>query len=527
MNYPAAFGPYHEAYELSLRKAPPKREYSNFGAIYEDMSALDRHALLARISRFKRPNFLITPLHPAVRTALIKLGHPHDWHLLVLEEPTLALDGSRVAYVRNEQKRAQQYDSSEPNKFLTVTTIGKYLTRHWPDAESTAIRDIAAMYSSEYAMLDNMESMLDAILRTKAESCMVFTQDEVEEIGAHPYEVYDPKYGWKMAIAKDANGKVTGRALVYENGSDAGFVRTYGLDISDGSTQAHQGLHAWLEDKGYSYWDEWPEGCKFKKIAHKGYADHVAPYLDPGGARIATSDSRRVRDCGDYFIRDDEGPWDWDNTDGTPTQLEDDRVICNRCGAQVDEDDLVPIGYHGDECVCSECIDNDFVSVIGRRGHQYYIRDRDAVETVDGDYYDREYISENDIVELYDGRYCKHDYAIWVESENEYYHADDEDSSENSTAQIVYAEDEYVRRDDAKWCVYNGEWIQEENAVEVADGNYVHSRDLDDYLKELPVEELKANCLDCDYEEKLEMWNEHHGIEPAEPEVVIPEPVIA
>lgn len=526
MNYPAAFDPYRGAYEFAVRQAW-RRSSATTLPMYEGMGALDRYRILQRIVRHKRANFLDTPLHPAVKAALTKLGHPKDWHLLVLEEPTVALDGSRVAYVRNEQKRDQQYNSTETNKFLTVTTIGKYLTRHWPDAASTAIRDIAAMHSSQYVMLDSMEDMLDAILHTKTESCMVFTQDEIEEIGAHPYEVYDPMYGWKMAITKDGNDKVTGRALVYESGSAKGFVRTYGLDVSDGSTQAHQGLHAWLEDQGYDYWDEWPEGCKFKKISHKGYADHVAPYLDPGGARIATSDSRRVRDCGDYFIRDDEGAWDWDNTDGTPTMLDDDRETCNRCGDRVDGEDTVSIGYHGDECVCSGCIDNDFTLVIGRRGHQYYIRDNLAIETIDGDYYDPDYLGDNDIVELHDGRYCSVNDAIWVESESEYYHVDEEDSSEGSTAEVVYAEDEYVLRDGARWCIYRQVWIQEDNVTEVAGGKYVHSDDLDEYLLNLPVEELKANCLECDYEEKLEMWNEHHGIEPVEPTVEIPEPVIA
>lgn len=526
MTYPAAFGPYHGAYELAIRQVQ-ERCPTWVIPMYGDMRALDRYKILQRIVKRNRPYFLDTPMHPAVKVALTKLGHPKDWHLLVLEEPAVSLDGKRVAYVRNDQKRVQQYNATEANKFLTVTTIGKYLTRHWPDAESTAIRDIAAMFSSEYVMLDNMESMVDAILRTKADSCMVFTQDEVERIGAHPYEVYDPAYGWKMAIAKDDNGKVTGRALVYENGCTKGFVRTYGLDISDGSTQAHQGLHAWLQDQGYDYWDEWPEGCKFKKIPHKGDADYVAPYLDPGSARIATSNSRRVRDSGKYFIRDDEGEWDWDNTDGTPTLLEDDRTICDRCGDRVDDEDMVYIGYHSDECVCSECIRNDYVAAIGRRGHEYYIRDSQAIQTIDGDYYDSDYLSSNDIVELHDGRYCKHDDAIWVESESEYYHVDEEDSSEDSTAEIVYAEDEYALRTDAQWCVYRQEWIQEENATEVANGKYVHSDDLDEYLMELPLEELEANCVDCDYEEKLEMWNEHHGIEPAEPTVEIPEPVIA
>ena len=525
MTYPAAFGPYHGAYEFAIRQAH-RRYPTKVNPLYEDATALERYKILRRIVERNRANFLDAPMHPAVKTALTKLGHPKDWHLLVLEEPTVALDGNRVAYVRNEQKRVQQCSSTEANKFLTVTTVGKYLTRHWPDAASTAIRDLAAMFSSKYVMLDNMESMLDAILHTKAESCMVFTEDDVDRIGAHPYEVYDPKYGWKMAIAKDGNGEVTGRALVYEEGNAKGFVRTYGLDISDGSTQAHQGLHAWLEDQGYSYWDEWPEGCRFKKI-HKKYADHVAPYLDPGGARIATNDSRRVRDCGEYLVRDDSGAWGWDNTDGTPTLLDDGRFSCPRCGDSVDEEDMVSIGYHGDECVCSGCIDNDYVSAIGRRGYEYYVRDDRAIRTIDGDYYVIEYLGDNDIVELHNGDYCKYDYAIWVESESEYYHVDEEDSSEDSTAEVVYAEDEHVLRDDAQWCIHRQEWIQEGNATEVAGGKYVHSDDLDDYLKELPLEELEANCLDCDYEEKLEMWNEYNNTEPVEPTVEIPEPVIA
>ena len=121
MSYPAAYGPYREAYNLMLRREPTMiyRTY----VLREDDTATYRFHVLTQIAK-SRQDWLYNPPHPAVIEALDKFGHPQDWHQLVLENATLATDGLRVAYVRSDQKRQDQYYSRERNKFLTATTIG-------------------------------------------------------------------------------------------------------------------------------------------------------------------------------------------------------------------------------------------------------------------------------------------------------------------------------------------------------------------------------------------------------------------
>ena len=514
MSYPAAYGPYREAYNLMLRREPTMIYRTS--VLREGDTATYRFHVLTQIAK-SRQDWLHNPPHPAVIEALEKFGHPQDWHQLVLENATLATDGLRVAYVRSDQKRQDQYCSRERNKFLTATTIGKYLARHWPHVASDRIRNVAAKYTANYAMLTTMEEMLGAIKNTTAESCMVYTDREIEAVGHHPYEVYDPKYGWKLAICKNGAGEIAGRALVYEHGDTKVFVRTYGLDLSDGKTQSHAGLEGWLESQGYSFEDEWPEGCRFRKLEHSDPdVHHVAPYLDPGAARVRSSNSRRVTDCGIYFRRSNRGEWNWDNTDGSPESTEE-RCTCDDCGSRVEADSTTCTGHHGeDNCVCSSCLDDNYTSVIGRNGHEYYVPNDEAVRTEEGEYYHERYLAENSIVTLHDGSYTHHDNSIYVESEDEYYHDTDLDSSEDSCELVVYAEDisEYVMRNDAKWCVHNGYWIAEEHAVEIAGGNFVHEDDFDGYLQELPRDEVAANCLSgqAQVDEKLAMWDDVNGV---------------
>ena len=65
-------------------------------------------------------------IHGAIWDMMMQY-RPDDWHQLMLEWPHKAeTDPSRLAYTRDE--RAGEADRQ------TVTSIGKYLTRHFPDA---------------------------------------------------------------------------------------------------------------------------------------------------------------------------------------------------------------------------------------------------------------------------------------------------------------------------------------------------------------------------------------------------------
>ena len=87
-------------------------------------------------------------LHPAVYDALLQYS-PISWHAVVLELPHIATDGVRVAYTRNDEHGEQNRQ--------TVTTVGKYLKRHFPDLRDDVIRDLVALHSvpqSHFKLLD-------------------------------------------------------------------------------------------------------------------------------------------------------------------------------------------------------------------------------------------------------------------------------------------------------------------------------------------------------------------------------------
>lgn len=442
--------------------------------------------------------------HPAVKQALYDFGRPVNWHLLALEVPMKAVDGVRVAYARTDAKRTAYFQNYE-HKHLTATTVGKYLTRHWPHISSDRIRDLAESLEFKFEMLEDLDAMVDAVRNCVAYSCM---KDGTRE--AHPYEAYDPKYGWKLAIGRNG-GEIVCRALVLDDGKNKCFVRTYGRENSE-STQSHPGLHYWLEQQGFEYEDEWPEGAKFAFIPYKG--EHLAPYLDPGGDRRRSDDSQRVRVVdGSYIVRDDDGDYKWDNTDGTPECLDDeDKSTCDDCGARDRTDDMYWVGRHGDRCVCDSCIE-DYTEVKGVNGEYYYVPDNQAVE-VDGTHYDRDYLSENDIVELYNGDYAKHDDTVYVDCEDEYYPSHEVAANPNERGLVVSLEDgrgEYALREDAEWCEYNQHWIESDDAVEIADGKFVHADDHCEYLMLLPRDEVEANLGDEDLDEMLAKWDETNG----------------
>ena len=78
-------------------------------------------------------------LHPAV-LRMMRAYRPDDWQQLLLEWPhKSATDPNRLAYTRDER-------SGEADRQV-ITTIGKYLRRHFSHAPDEMIRDITAQYT--------------------------------------------------------------------------------------------------------------------------------------------------------------------------------------------------------------------------------------------------------------------------------------------------------------------------------------------------------------------------------------------
>ena len=414
-------------------------------------------------------------LHRAVMEMILDHCYrPHDWHQLLLEWPHKSdTDPNRLAYTRDE--RAGEADRQ------VVTTIGKYLTRHFPDAPDNLIRDIVAQhtYGGDMRITTNLDEMVNAVIEGPV-SCMSktglrLTCDDGEK--RHPYAVYAPQHGWGMAIRKDGND-IMGRCLVWRGDHDDDadykcFVRSYkrekGTYSHSGSDEA---IESWLKGQGYQRLASWPDGLQLQRYDLRS-GGYLMPYID-GGTQHVDEDS---------FCIDSNGYLDASNTDGV---ARDGNCECENCGARFNDDDEGGwVGTNEDVHVCQDCLDNDYTYAYSRRGSEYYIPN-DRVIYVSGSYYDTNYLSDNNIVQLADGEYCDMDNAVWIESVDEYYHCNDRN--------ICYAEDteRYELREDCWQCYATDKWYTDDTDSVEIEGNTYHPDDAPEVEEEVEDEGEQA-----------------------------------
>lgn len=332
-------------------------------------------------------------LHPAVEAAVLA-WRPKDWQQLLLEWPHVAeTDPGRLAYTKDD--RAGYADRQ------TVTTVGKYLRRHWPGLPDHIIRDLDARYNPRMSFkYETGIPALIAAVELGPRSCMQGAYGSIPwrdldtnrlrswlenkdcpepDWTRHPYAVYDPRLGWGMATRTAADGEVMGRCLTWTDPNDPDtklFVRSYARNAKGDSScsGSDAGLESWLQSQGFEKRSEWPYGAKLLAIEHPTKSGYLVPYLDGG-----YEDDRRVSYYGAHALVsgaevleiDCDGDMTCDNTDGTATSTDDgddeDMQDCDDCGAREYYGDMTYVGYHGDTCVCSSCVD-DYVEVRAERG---------------------------------------------------------------------------------------------------------------------------------------------------------------
>lgn len=397
--------------------------------------------------------------HPAVLAAL-KIARPHDWQQLLLEWPHVSVnDAARVAYTRDE--RAGIDDRQ------TVTSIGKYLRRHWPDTNTMpdhTIRDLVQRYgtNAEYKIVRTKAEMIHHLHQGPG-SCMVWTRSGVrcsDGQTRHPYEAYDPKFGWALAVGI-LNGDTISRALVIDKVETdtldpSGktpikyFVRTYLKPTGDGYSQVDGGMENWLKEQGFEKRYSWADG---QEMAYYPTSDHfLAPYLDGSEKRVTLQDVGN--DTAVLVIDSEDGDYLLNRTDGSPEYEDDeDTFECECCGDRTDNDDGYWVTRDEDEHVCQSCCDNNYTYVYGRRGNQYYVNSDYAVYCND-EYYDEDYLADNDIVQLENREYEHTDNA--VEINGDWYHIDDEN--------ICHTEDteEYALCEDCWQCTESLNWYTDD-----------------------------------------------------------------
>lgn len=194
------------------------------------------------------------PLHPAVVAAL-KFAPADNWQQLLLEWPHVdQTDVTRLAYIRNE--RAGETDRP------TSTSLGKYLRQHWPNMLDHHIRDYVAKYATvgEFRIERTTEAIVDAV-QNGPSSCMQWeSDDDIDDLGCHPYEVYAPCYGWHMATRYEGS-RIMGRALLMQRDNDEAkpkyFVRAYRRKDDEDYSQPDDELIQWLKSQGYEHRHSW------------------------------------------------------------------------------------------------------------------------------------------------------------------------------------------------------------------------------------------------------------------------------
>lgn len=371
--------------------------------------------------------------HPLVIDALLRFGFPADYHLLALENPAPSKDGTRIAYWRNDAKRAEGV--------RTATAPGKYLARHWPNIPSHQVADLVRRHFPPALALvwcDTTESMVRAVLHGP-DSCMKWEDDDLEGGEAHPYEAYAPRLGWRLATLQSSQDIVS-RALVHEPSKT--FVRTF-KKVDDNSTCACENLQSQLQALGYSKGYGW-HGLELAKVPAKNCQSnaggYVLPYID--------GDAQFVYDSGDtWTITDDadDAEWEATNTDGSASEVE--RNYCEDCNDRMGSDDGAYIYNHGTVCGC--CLQSNYIYAWVSRRDQEFVRDEDeCIFRYDGEYYTLDALDAHNLVVLHDDTVCSLDDA--VEVDGAMYHIDD----------TVYSEtqDKHILAREAFCCAHDGDW---------------------------------------------------------------------
>ena len=410
------------------------------------------------------------PIHSAILKACNHAG-PADMVQLVLEWPRASKEGEhKIAYTRDDKY-------GENDRQLT-TSVGKYLTRHFPALSSSTIRDISARYcEASFQIIDTLPEMVHVAINGPG-SCMAKPADAFRNLnGVHPYEVYDPEYGWAMAVVKEGN-VFTGRALVNDNK----YVRTYRRqeDCAGNRTSysdVDERLTAWLEDQGFQRRNGW-RGFKLAHIDARNDCGFVAPYLDGSDQEVDVE--------GDYLRIVNEGEYACNNQNGDATARSG--STCEDCNERMDDDDTYHVYRDSSRCVCQHCYGDSYTMVYGRRGDRYAVDNDDAVE-VNGEYYDCNWLDDNEIVQLHDGEYCHQNDAVlinsvdaWYPSESDYICYTKAGEYELSNDCVELEDGEYCLTEDAWQCDHSGDYYENDvDSVATKCGKRIHEDYADEY----------------------------------------------
>lgn len=474
-------------------------------AEFKELAAVVRKGYNANYTTMRRANDYSTvphswhlglqnkfDVHPVV-LAMLEAHRPACMVDLMFEWPHVSeKDPAMLAYTRDDAKGETDVQ--------TLTSIGKYVARHWPKVPDHVRRDACLLYTPE--QMHMVEATTEAIIhaiQNGPSSCMKGGWD------VHPYSVYTPELGWGMAVRLNGEGHIDGRALTWTDPYDEKrkvFARTYARNKEHGGySYADQVLAAWLEAQGFEH-TNWPEGARLAKLTNR-HDEPLLPYIDGDNQHVRSS-RYGGNDCWAICDGDTDAEYKCDNTNGTADEVEDNSNTCEDCDDRMSYDDSYNVGRHEDRCVCESCRDNDYTYVtgVGRsswgsagRRYEYYVRNDDAVE-VGGSDYDSENLPDN-IVQLNDGDYADIDDCCCVDGE--WYLSEDcvccADGEWRLSEECTECADdgEFYPSDDCWECTHSGESYSDKVEFVMLDGDTYHP----DSVAEMRAETQVAPLLEA------------------------------
>lgn len=292
----------------------------------------------------------------------------------------------------------------------------------------------------------------------------------------------------QMLVARDAEGKVLGRALLwnFDNG-DKGMDTVYGANIIE------QVFKEWAIDNGYYYKSS--QSChhhifdmfsgsripteeykdkEFRKVTIKEWDFDYYPYVD--SLYHMGRDGATIYLCNGY-----KSGLDLFRTlrctDGRYDEQDDD-----------DDDDYVVL-ENGDSCHVDNAYHLDYVAHDGDRVGGYY-HESEVVYTIDGEHYLREHctridgdwytLDDDDIAYVEDrDAYFLAENTVYCEVRELTIHIDDA---------VEVADGDWCDKDEAFKCTYDDQWYYKSERVVAPDGMDVHENNLESYLEQIQKE---------------------------------------
>ena len=393
-------------------------------------------------------------LHPCVINLLAY--KPLDFSKVVNEWPHVSdTDPTRLAYTRSDADGAADRQ--------LITSVGKYLARHWPHVSDHARRDVQALFTPDTMHFVYTTPEMIVGVETGPRSCMAavaeylgnFKPDDSAILrlwmedprkpqpdwSRHPYSSYMPEFGWHMALRVNPQGRIDGRALCLTVGDSHQFVRTYRRHAEPGGwSETDFALQAWLTNQKYVLSSGWPEGARLRLLPKDGSGEGLyAPYLDGNRRGVSCADGstglyKITYGSHEYWCEGASGiifPVDGGDGDDENDDEDDggDTMICPCCGTRVDCENTGSVGRSDDQSVCTDCIESSYTWVRGRSRHggytEYYVEEDGAQSVLDRDYSVDIYHLPEDVIQTIGGDYAEMDDCVCID--DDWYHLDDTD----------------------------------------------------------------------------------------------------